>query len=64
MNDRYFKIDSSSRYVVNITIGPTSTPGYEAVPQTADLVHISVGWSLVDAEFVDTRIAYRNRQNN
>lgn len=64
MSKRYFKVDTGSGYIVNVTVGPTSAPGYEAVPQTVDLIHVSVGWSLIDGEYVDTRTAYRNRQNN
>lgn len=59
MNNRYFKIDIESRYVVNVTVGPSQTPGVEAVQQTAELRHIGVGWSYVDGQFSDTRAAYR-----
>ncbi len=59
MDNRYFKIDTATHYVVNITIGPTRSEGFEAVPQTAELVHVAPGWSYVDGQFSDTRAAYR-----
>lgn len=60
MNNRFFKVDSTTRFISNITIGPSTSEGYEAVQQTSDLLHIGVGWSLIDGQFSDTRSAYRS----
>lgn len=59
MNDRFFKVEAATGYVVNITIGATQQEGFEAVEQTPDLLHVGVGWSHVDGQFSDTRAAYR-----
>lgn len=59
MNNRYFKIEAATRYIVNITVGPVLQDGFEAVQQTSELMHVGVGWSYTDGQFSDTRIAYR-----
>jgi hypothetical protein len=64
MNNRYFKVDVSTRFVVNITVGPVELTGYEAIPQSDDHLHVSVGWSHVDGELIDTRAAYRDHRQS
>ncbi|MCZ7890432.1 hypothetical protein O9X99_01960 [Agrobacterium salinitolerans] len=59
MYNRYIKIDASTGYVVNVTMGAVTAPGFSAVQQTPDLLHVGVGWSYSDGKFLDTRTAYR-----
>lgn len=60
MSDRYFKVETASRFVVAITVGPSSSPGHDAVLQAPDNRHVGIGWSLVDGEFTDTTVAYKS----
>ena len=44
---------------MNVTVGPVSVAGFDAIQQTHDLLHVGIGWSYIDGEFSDTRAAYR-----
>jgi hypothetical protein len=57
--NRYFKIDSTTRYVVAITIGQAPRPGVEYVAQTPETASVRPGWSYIDGEFSNTVDAYR-----
>ncbi|MBY3363752.1 hypothetical protein [Rhizobium laguerreae] len=59
MSNRYFKIDSASRFVTSITIGQAPRPSVEFVQQTAETANVSIGWSYVDGQFTDTTNAYK-----
>ncbi len=64
MENRYFKVKTSSRYIVGITVGPTRLPGYEAVEQTVDRRQIGIGWSYIDGQFIDTTDTYAASQTH
>jgi hypothetical protein len=62
MSNRYFKIDSTSRFVTSITIGQAPRPGVEFVQQTSETDHVGIGWSYVDGQFRDTTDAYKSHR--
>lgn len=59
MDNRFFKVDTATRFITNITVGTVNIDGFEAVRQTPDLLHVGIGWSYIDGEFSDTKAAYR-----
>lgn len=59
MDNRFFKVDSATRYIVAITVGQAPRPGVEFMSQTEDTAHVGVGWSLIEGQFVDTREEYK-----
>lgn len=59
MHNRFFKVEQATGFVSAILIGHSPRPGVTFVEQSAETAHVTVGWSLVDGQWVDTREAYK-----
>lgn len=55
-------VNEFNRFVVSIVVGSINLPGCTAIPRTEANRHVTVGWSYVDGEFVDTRATYDPRK--
>jgi len=64
MNNRFFKIDSSSRFITAITVGQVPRDGIEFIQQTPETAHVAIGWSYAAGGFTDTSADYKPRRNS
>ncbi|WP_296071515.1 hypothetical protein [uncultured Agrobacterium sp.] len=56
--NQHLVINACTGYVINIIVGEVSLPGCTCVPRTPENRHVTVGWSLIDGAFADTRATY------
>ncbi|CDN46833.1 Hypothetical protein RG540_CH06430 [Neorhizobium galegae bv. orientalis str. HAMBI 540] len=54
----YFVIDTTTNFIINVTVGRGDRPGFDYVERTAGNAGYSIGWSYTDGVFTDTRAAY------